>query len=40
MWKLGEIGTEAPLFPEKEFIKGIFLAVHHIPVCVCRKYSQ
>jgi hypothetical protein len=23
-----EIGAEAPLFPEKEYIKGIFVAVH------------
>jgi hypothetical protein len=23
-----EIGTEAALFPEKEYISGIFLAVH------------
>ena len=23
----GEIGTEAPQFPEKEYINGIFLAV-------------
>jgi hypothetical protein len=23
-----EIGTEAALFPEKEYIKGIFVAVH------------
>jgi hypothetical protein len=23
-----EIGTEAALFPEKEYINGIFLAVH------------
>jgi hypothetical protein len=28
-----EIGTEAALFPEKEYIKGIFFAVHaHIPL--------
>ncbi len=25
-----EIGTEAAQFPEKEYINGIFLAVHHI----------
>jgi hypothetical protein len=24
-----EIGTEAALFPEKEYISGIFLAVYH-----------
>jgi hypothetical protein len=24
-----EIGTEAAQFPEKEYINGIFLAVHH-----------
>jgi hypothetical protein len=24
-----EIGTEAALFPEKEYINGIFLAVYH-----------
>jgi hypothetical protein len=23
-----EIGAEAPLFPEKEYISGIFVAVH------------
>ncbi len=25
-----ETGTEAALFPEKEYIDGIFLAVHHL----------
>jgi hypothetical protein len=27
-----EIGAEAALFPEKEYIKGIFLAVHYMYV--------
>ncbi len=27
-----EIGAEAPLFPEKEYIKGIFVAVQDIAV--------
>jgi hypothetical protein len=27
MWKL-EIGAEAALFPEKEYINGVFVAVH------------
>ncbi len=25
-----EIGTEAAQFPEKEYLNGIFVAVHHI----------
>jgi hypothetical protein len=27
-----EIGAEAVLFPDKEYIKGIFVAVHDIPM--------
>jgi hypothetical protein len=28
-----EIGTEAALFPEKEYISGIFVAVHEAQPC-------
>jgi hypothetical protein len=34
-----EIGTEAALFPEKEYINGIFLAVHIHKIIVCRMKS-
>ncbi len=33
-----EIGAEAALFPEKEYIKGIFVAVHWI--IACRKLDE
>jgi hypothetical protein len=29
-----EIGAEAALFPEKEYIKGIAVAVYHVPSLV------
>jgi hypothetical protein len=29
-----KIGAEAALFPEKEYIKGIFVAVHCLHTCV------
>ena len=34
-----EIGTEAALFPEKEYINGIFVAVHSITT-VSSPYSS
>jgi hypothetical protein len=41
-----EIGAEAALFPEKEYILGIFVAVHVLPTSASkivkksRKFSQ
>jgi hypothetical protein len=34
-----EIGTEAAQFPEKEYINGIFLAVHHAVLMVMVGWS-
>jgi hypothetical protein len=35
-----KIGTEAVQFPEKEYINGIFLAVHNFDLCPLQIYSE
>ncbi len=34
-----EIGTEAVQFPEKEYMNGIFLAVHNNMQCIFTVYN-